>query len=157
MISVFHFPVLVTYCFVFLGPHLKHVEVPRLGVRLELQVPAYATATASQEPSHVCNLHHSSQQCRILTHWVKPGIEPKSSWILIGFVSTEPRLELLPFSFLFHQPRINICLLLPVFSVVSLISVLPFLWVLICYFVICNLTWLRWIIEFHPFLWITCN
>ena len=30
----------------FLGPHLQHMEVPRLGVELELQLPGYATATA---------------------------------------------------------------------------------------------------------------
>ena len=36
--------------FVFLGPHTLHMEVPRLGVELELLLPAYATATP--EPSH---------------------------------------------------------------------------------------------------------
>ena len=41
------------------------MEVPRLGVKLDLQLPAYAAATATLDPSHVCNLHHSSQQCRI--------------------------------------------------------------------------------------------
>ena len=29
---------------------LMHVEVPRLGVQLELQLLAYATATATQDP-----------------------------------------------------------------------------------------------------------
>ena len=38
------------------------MEVPRLGVKLELQLPAYTTATAKQDPSHVCDLHHGSQQ-----------------------------------------------------------------------------------------------
>ena len=38
------------------------MEVPRLGVKLELQLPAYATAIATQDPSHVCDLHHNSQQ-----------------------------------------------------------------------------------------------
>ena len=42
------------------------MEVPRLGVKLELQLPAYARATAMADPSRVCNLHHSSQQGRIL-------------------------------------------------------------------------------------------
>ena len=42
------------------------MEVPRLGVELELQLLAYATATATLDPSHVCDLHHSSQQPRIL-------------------------------------------------------------------------------------------
>ena len=42
------------------------MEVPRLGVELELQLPAYATATAMWDPSHICNLQHSSQQCQIV-------------------------------------------------------------------------------------------
>ena len=41
---------LFVFCFVFLGPHLQHTEVPRLGVKLELQLPAYATATATWDP-----------------------------------------------------------------------------------------------------------
>ena len=50
----------------FLGPHLRHMEVPRLEVELELQLPAYAKATAMWDPSHVCDLHHSSWQRHIL-------------------------------------------------------------------------------------------
>ena len=38
------------------------MEVPRLGVELELQLPAYATATAMGNPRCVCRL----QQCWIL-------------------------------------------------------------------------------------------
>ena len=41
------------------------MEVPRLGVELELQLLAYATATAVRDLSHVCDLHHSSWQ-----HWI---------------------------------------------------------------------------------------
>ena len=52
--------------FFFLGPHLRHMEVPRLGVELELQRLAYTTATATRDPSHICDLHHSSRQCGIL-------------------------------------------------------------------------------------------
>ena len=55
------------YLFIcFLGLHPLHIEVPRLGVKLELQQPAYTTATAMLDPCHVCNLHHSSQQRQIL-------------------------------------------------------------------------------------------
>ena len=49
--------------FCFLGPHLRHTEVPRLGVQSELQLPAYTTARAMQDLSHVCDLHLSSWQC----------------------------------------------------------------------------------------------
>ena len=40
------------------------MEVPRLGVELKLQLPAYTTATAMPDPSRVCNLHHSSWKHR---------------------------------------------------------------------------------------------
>ena len=39
--------------------------VPRLGVESELQLLAYATATATWDPRHVCDLHHSSWQRQI--------------------------------------------------------------------------------------------
>ena len=41
------------------------MEVTRLGVESELLLPAYTTATATQDPSLVCDLHHSSGQCQI--------------------------------------------------------------------------------------------
>ena len=50
----------------FLELHLPHMEVPRLGVQSELHLPSYTTATATQDLSQVCNLHHSSQQHHIL-------------------------------------------------------------------------------------------
>ena len=42
------------------------MEIPRLGVELELQLPAYATATATWALSHICHLHHSSWHSQIL-------------------------------------------------------------------------------------------
>ena len=53
------------FFFWFSGPHLQHMEIPRLGVEGELQLPAYATAIATQDPSLVGDLHHSSWQHRI--------------------------------------------------------------------------------------------
>ena len=58
------------FCFLFLfffisGLHPWHMEVPRTGVKSELQLPAYATDTATEDPSRICDLHHSSQQCWI--------------------------------------------------------------------------------------------
>ena len=50
----------------FLGLHPRHMEVPRLGAEWELQLPAYATATATPDPSHICDRHHSSWQCPTL-------------------------------------------------------------------------------------------
>ena len=42
------------------------MEVPRLGVESELQLPSYATATATLDPSQIYDLHHSSRKCWIL-------------------------------------------------------------------------------------------
>ena len=54
------------FFFFFSGPHTWHVEIPRWGVESELQLPAYATATATPDPSCVWDLHCSSRQHRIL-------------------------------------------------------------------------------------------
>ena len=76
------------------------MEVPRLGVELELQLPAYTTATATRDLSHVCDYSIAHGNAGSLIHWVRPGIDPESSWILFGFVSVEPQQELLTDVFL---------------------------------------------------------
>ena len=50
----------------FLWPHLQHIEVPGLGVEVELHLPAYTTAIVTRGPSHIFDLHHNSRQCQIL-------------------------------------------------------------------------------------------
>ena len=72
------------------------MEVLRLGVESDTQLLAYTTDTAMQDPSNVCNLHHSSQKQWI--HWARPGIEPTFSWILGRFISVAPQWELLKIS-----------------------------------------------------------
>ena len=52
--------------FFFLGPYPQHMEVPKLGVKSELQLPAYTTAIAMPDLSCICALRCSSQQCQIL-------------------------------------------------------------------------------------------
>ena len=55
--------------FAFLSFHLFKATAyggSRLGAESELQLLAYATATATQDPSHICELYHSSWQCQIL-------------------------------------------------------------------------------------------
>ena len=53
-----------------------HLKVPRLGVESELQLLACATATATRNPSCICNLYHSSQQHRILNPLSGQGLNP---------------------------------------------------------------------------------
>ena len=54
------------FFFFLIGPLLQHMDVPKLGVKLELQLRAFATATAMPDPSHICDLHCSSEQHQIL-------------------------------------------------------------------------------------------
>ena len=83
------------FYFFFLGPHGQHMEVPRLGAKQELQLPAYSTATATQDPRCIYDLHHSAQQCQILN----PLIEARDrTYVLMDtkwFITTEPQWELL--------------------------------------------------------------
>ena len=67
------------------------MEVPRLGVESELQLPAYATATATWDPSCVCSLHCSSRQQWTLNPLSGARDRIPSSWILVRF---EPPGEL---------------------------------------------------------------
>ena len=49
--------------FCFLRPHLRHMDVPGLGVGLEL--PAYTTATATPEPCYDLRLTHGSERGQV--------------------------------------------------------------------------------------------
>ena len=51
------------------------------GIELELQLPAYTTATAMQDPSHIFDLRHSSWQRG------QGSMITATSWFLVGFVS----------------------------------------------------------------------
>ena len=66
----------------FLGLHPRHMEVLRLGVKLELQLPA-----AVRDPSRSYDLYHSSQQHRILNLLNKAR---DWTWILMILVGLLP-------------------------------------------------------------------
>ena len=63
---------------VFLGLHPQQMEVPRLGVELERQLLAYATATATLDLSHVFSLYHSLQR-----YWILKPLSEARDWTLI--------------------------------------------------------------------------
>ena len=83
---LFCFVLFCFWSFVFLGPHPQHMEVSRLGVQSELQLSAYTSVTYT-------TVHGNA---RSLTHWMRSGIEPASSQILVGFTTAKPQWELLP-------------------------------------------------------------
>ena len=88
-------------------PNLRHMEIPRLGVEAELQLPAYTQQHRIWAALSAYN--HSSPQARASTHWVRLGIQPATSWFLVGLISTAPQWELM-FSFFlhFHSFSVNI-------------------------------------------------
>ena len=55
------------------------MDVARLGVKLELRLLVYATAKATWDLSHICDLHHSSWQCQIL----KPPSKARDQTVLM--------------------------------------------------------------------------
>ena len=56
-----------TQVFFFFSASLTEHGSSRLGVKCELQLPAYTTATATPDLSHICDLHHSSSNAGSLT------------------------------------------------------------------------------------------
>ena len=83
------------FCFVcFLGPHPRHMEVPRLGV--ESGCSCWPTPQPQPQPHriHAASVSYTTAHgsAGSLTHWARPGVEPTSSW---GSLTAEPQRELL--------------------------------------------------------------
>ena len=63
------------------------MEVPRLVVESELQLPAYI-AQPQQRQIWASSVTYTTAGGNIgsLTHWSRPGIKPATSWFLVAFV-----------------------------------------------------------------------
>ena len=68
------------------------MQVSRIGVDLELQLPAYATATATPDLSHICNLYHSLQQCWIV-NLLNEARDQTHILTLVGFLTQWATME----------------------------------------------------------------
>ena len=55
MFFLYSYILILFYFITFLGPKVWQIEISRLGVELELQLPAYVTDTAMPDPSRVCD------------------------------------------------------------------------------------------------------
>ena len=66
---------LFIYLLLFRPTPARHVDVPRLGVTSDLQLSAYATATAMLDSRCVCNPHHSSWQS-----WIPDPLSEARDW-----------------------------------------------------------------------------
>ena len=58
-------PMTFFFFFKLLGPHLWLMEVPRLELELEVQLPSFTTVAATSDPSRICDLPCNSGS---LTH-----------------------------------------------------------------------------------------
>ena len=59
--------------FFFWGPYLWHKEVPRLAVKLELHLQAYATTMATPDRAASATYTTACGNVGPLTYWAKPG------------------------------------------------------------------------------------
>ena len=75
----------ITFVFVFLGLYLWHMEVPRQGSNWSCSQQPTPEPHWIQAMSVTYTTAHSNS--RSSTHWARPGIEPMSSWMLVGFVN----------------------------------------------------------------------
>ena len=98
------FFLLFIFLFIFLGLHPWHMEVPRLGVKSELQLLGlcHSHSNARSKP-YLWPTPTAHGNTRSLTHWAGLGIKPPYSWILGMFVNcwatTEtPRKTIFKFS-----------------------------------------------------------
>ena len=88
--------------FVFLGPHLWHMEVPRL----------VSSWSCSRQPRPQPWQHRiraasvtyttAHGNAGSLTHWIRPGMEPATSWFLVRSVFAAPQWELPMYYFKRH-------------------------------------------------------
>ena len=92
-----------------LGPHPQHMEVTRLGVKLELQLQAYTTVTATPDPSCVYDIHRSSLQSQILNPLSRArdrtSVLKDTSWVHYHWATmgTPPMIDFLKTFFLIVQ------------------------------------------------------
>jgi len=86
-----HLSLFLQFIFCFLGLHLVAYASSQARGRIRAVAAGLHHSQATGEPSHACDLHHSSWNAGSPAHRARPGIEPPSSWILVGFVSAVPQ------------------------------------------------------------------
>ena len=90
--SVFYF--ICLFCLFRAAP--RHMEVPRLwGWIGAVATGLHHSHSNTRSKPRLRTYTIARGNVRSLIHWVRLGIEPASSWVLVRFVSTQPRQELL--------------------------------------------------------------
>ena len=79
------------------------MEVPRLRVKLEQQLLVFARATAMWDPSHICDLYHSSWQHQIPDLLIETRDQTRilkdTSLICFFYATMETPFSVFPFHF----------------------------------------------------------
>ena len=85
------------------------MEVPRLGSNwsCNCQPTPQPQSHGIWAASATYTTAHSNTRC--LTHWARPGMEPETSWLLVGFVSTAPQWEHCLYHVFHDYVRIYLC------------------------------------------------
>ena len=81
-----------SFLFLFLGLKPSHMEFPWARSPIETVADRLHHRQIQATSATYTTAHGNT---RSITHWVKPGIEHASSWILVRFISTEPWWEVL--------------------------------------------------------------
>ena len=68
------------------------MEVLRPGVEWKLQLLAYTTATATQDPNQVCDLHHTQLTAMRILNPLSEARD-QTCVLTVRFIATEPRQE----------------------------------------------------------------
>ena len=87
----------IWFWWVFFFPLWLFRDTPMAYGSSQARGPIRATASS---------LCHSDSHTRSLTYWASPGIKPTSSWILVGFITTEPWWELPKTCFIFSETQL---------------------------------------------------
>ena len=91
------------FFFCLLLGHLQHMEVPRLGVESELQLPPTSQTQQHQIQATSATYTTAHSNTGSLIPWARPGFKPEISWFLIRFISAVPQHELLCIDFNFSS------------------------------------------------------
>ena len=89
------------FFFCFLGLYPRDREISRLGIKLELQLPAVPQPQQCGIWATSATYTTAHGNAGSLTHRARAGIEPATSWFLVGFVNHWATIETPYFLFFF--------------------------------------------------------
>ena len=102
--------------FFFSGPHPRHMEVPSYGSNWSYSRRPTPQPQQCQIWAASASYTTAHSNTGSLTHRARPGMEPTTSWFLVGFISTIPWRELPKWSFLLWTRKETFVMLTKIIS-----------------------------------------